>query len=77
MTFGIEPLGHALTSPPNRSRVRCSGLDGELRALVKDVQVFNSVKVSFDSIEWKNGLDLDPELLYQESTSKQNNCASR
>jgi hypothetical protein len=35
MTFGIEPLGHALTSPPNRSRVRCSGLDGELRALVK------------------------------------------
>ena len=49
---------------------------GRFREL-KDVQVFNSVKVSFDSIEWKNGLDLDPELLYQESTSKQNNCASR
>lgn len=35
MTFGREPLGHALTSPPNRLRIRCSGLDGELRALVK------------------------------------------
>jgi len=35
MTFGIEPLGHALTSPSNRLRIRCSGLDGELRALVK------------------------------------------
>lgn len=38
MTFGIEPLGHALTSPSNRLRIRCSGLDGELRALVKMVR---------------------------------------
>jgi hypothetical protein len=35
VTYGIEPHGRALTSPPNRLRVRCSGLDGELRALVK------------------------------------------
>jgi sRNA-binding protein len=44
MTYGIEPHGHALTSPPNRLRVRCSGLDSgnlrgtqvaQLRALVK------------------------------------------
>jgi hypothetical protein len=35
VTFGIEPLGHALASPPNRLRIRFSGLDGELRALVK------------------------------------------
>ena len=35
MTFGIEPLGHALTSPTNRLRIRCRGLVGELRALVK------------------------------------------
>jgi hypothetical protein len=35
VTFGIEPLGHALASPPNRLRIRFSGLGGELRALVK------------------------------------------
>ena len=29
--------------------------------------LFNSVKVKFDSIEWDNNLDLDPELLYQKS----------
>jgi hypothetical protein len=32
---------------------------------LKDVSLFNSVKVSFDSIEWANHLDLDPELLYR------------
>jgi len=32
-----------------------------------DVSIFNSVHVSFDSIEWKNGADLDPETLYDES----------
>jgi len=34
---------------------------------LKDVNIFNSVKVSFDSIEWINGVDLDPEVLYNES----------
>jgi len=32
-----------------------------------DLTIFNSVHVSFDSIEWKNGADLDPETLYNES----------
>ncbi len=36
---------------------------------LKDASMFNSVKVSFDSIEWANHLDLDPELLYQRSES--------
>jgi hypothetical protein len=40
VTFGIEPLGHALASPPNRLRIRCSGLGGELRALVKLGRLF-------------------------------------
>jgi hypothetical protein len=31
-TYGIEPHGHALASPSN---LLCSGLGGELRALVK------------------------------------------
>lgn len=34
---------------------------------LKDISLFNSVKVSFDSIEWSNHLDLDPELLYEKS----------
>lgn len=32
---------------------------------LKDVSLFNSVSISFDSIEWANHLDLDPEFLYQ------------
>jgi hypothetical protein len=44
MTFGIEPLGHMLHHHPTAcgiskaitaKPIRCSGLDGELRALVK------------------------------------------
>lgn len=34
---------------------------------LKAQSVFQSVKVAFDSIEWSNGLDLDPELLYNKS----------
>lgn len=34
---------------------------------LKDVSKFNSVKVSFDTIEWDNEADLDPEMLYNES----------
>ncbi|MCL2028396.1 MAG: DUF2442 domain-containing protein [Bacteroidales bacterium] len=39
------------------------GLFNEL----KNVDMFNTVKVSFDTIEWKNEADLDPEILYQNS----------
>lgn len=34
---------------------------------LKDVTKFNSVKVSFDTIQWDNEADLDPEILYQQS----------
>lgn len=34
---------------------------------LKDKAMFNSVKVSFDTIEWANKLDLDPEYLYEKS----------
>jgi hypothetical protein len=34
---------------------------------LKDISVFQSVRVKFDSIEWTNGADLDPEMLYAES----------
>jgi len=34
---------------------------------LKDTTLFNSVSICFDSIEWANHLDLDPEFLYQKS----------
>lgn len=34
---------------------------------LKDTSLFNKVKIKFDSIEWDNHLDLDPELLYRKS----------
>jgi hypothetical protein len=37
---------------------------------LKDPAVFNTVKVKFDSIEWSNSLDLDPEVLYHKSVKQ-------
>lgn len=34
---------------------------------LKDISVFNSVRVSFDTIEWNNEADIDPEILYNNS----------
>jgi len=34
---------------------------------LKDVSIINSVKVAFDTIEWSNGADLCPEVLYSNS----------
>jgi len=34
---------------------------------LKDIDRFNSVRVCFDTIEWDNEADLDPEILYQSS----------
>jgi hypothetical protein len=39
---------------------------GTFREL-KDLKVFSTVKVSFDTIEWTNGVDLCPEVLYENS----------
>jgi hypothetical protein len=36
---------------------------------LKDVEMFNTVHVSFDTVEWGNGADLCPELLYKDSHS--------
>ena len=34
---------------------------------LRDLSMFNTVHVSFDTVEWNNEADLDPELLYQGS----------
>ena len=40
-------------------------LDKGIFTKLKEIKVFNTVHVSFDSVEWNNGADLDPELLYE------------
>jgi hypothetical protein len=34
---------------------------------LSDKSIFDSAKLSFDSVEWCNGADIDPEFLYKES----------
>ena len=34
---------------------------------LKDDRLFRQIRVGFETIEWPNGADLDPELLYEES----------
>lgn len=36
-------------------------------AELKDMAMFQSVRISFDTIEWANHLDLDPEFVYAHS----------
>jgi len=42
-------------------------LDFGLFQDLKDFSLFKTVRTSFDTIEWENEADLDPELLYQKS----------
>jgi len=32
---------------------------------IKDLNLFSKVRVSFDTIEWENGIDLDPQFVYE------------
>jgi hypothetical protein len=34
---------------------------------LKNKNMFNKVKISFDTIEWPGEIDLDPEVLYEKS----------
>ncbi len=35
-------------------------------AELKEPSMFRSVRVSFDTVEWANRLDIDPEVLYEQ-----------
>jgi hypothetical protein len=39
---------------------------------LKDLNLFNRAKISFDAVEWPNGADLCPETLYRESLPVKN-----
>ena len=34
---------------------------------IKDPNLFSKVRISFDTIEWENGIDLDPQFVYEKS----------
>ena len=42
-------------------------LDTGLFKTLTDKNIFRMVKISYDTIEWPNGVDLDPEVLYEKS----------
>jgi len=43
---------------------------------LRDTSLFDSVRVSFDTVEWSNGLDLCPETLYAESVPAETESAA-
>lgn len=42
-------------------------LDKGIYKELKDESIFKTVRVSFDSVEWCNQADIDPEFLYEKS----------
>ncbi len=46
-------------------------LDKGIFQELKDRKKFRTVRVSFDSIEWGNQVDIDPEILYEKSKAYQ------
>jgi hypothetical protein len=42
-------------------------LDKGLFRELKTPEMFNTVRISFDSISWANNADIDPEVLYPDS----------
>jgi hypothetical protein len=45
-------------------------LDTGLFGTLKDENFFKMVRVSYDTVEWPNGIDLDPEVLYKKSIGR-------
>ena len=44
-------------------------LDTGIFRELRDIAKFNTVRISFDTIEWENEADLDPEILYKNSVA--------
>lgn len=45
-------------------------LDIRMFRQLKKQMIFKTVRVSFDTIKWQNGIDFDPEVLYSNSIAK-------
>lgn len=42
-------------------------LDTGLFKELKNIDLFKTARVSFDTVEWENEIDIDPEVLYSDS----------
>ena len=42
---------------------------------LREEAIFKSVRISFDTVEWPNGLDIDPEELYSGSVAMEGDAA--
>ena len=42
-------------------------LDKGIFKELRDVNLFNTVRKSFDTVEWANEADIDPEILYRDA----------
>jgi hypothetical protein len=45
---------------------------GSVFKSLKDIDLFNTARVSFRTVAWANNADIDPEILYPESKAIQN-----
>ena len=68
----VQPLDNyklLLTFNTNESKVFDMNeyLDHGLFTQLKSKELFDTVRISFDTIQWANGLDLCPEILYEKS----------
>jgi hypothetical protein len=48
---------------------------GRFRELISP-EAFRKVRVAFDTVQWENGLDLDPEYLYERSLATSSSRAA-
>ncbi len=68
----VQPLEHhqlLLTFENGEKRIFdvTPYLDKGVFQELKDEKVFKTVRICFDSIEWMNQADIDPEVLYTDS----------
>lgn len=67
---GVEPINNynlILTFENGEKRLFDMNpyLDKGIFQELRDISKFNTVRLSFDTIEWCNEADLDPEILYK------------
>jgi len=68
----VVPLeGYKLSLTFNDGEIRTFDvgpyLDHGVFKELRDTTMFKTVRVSFDTVEWANGADICPEVLYEES----------
>jgi hypothetical protein len=65
----LESYKLLLTFENNETRIldKTPFLNIGLYKQLKDLSVFNTVKIAFDTIEWDNMVDLCPEFAYKKS----------